>query len=252
MVVYFSGTGNSRYCAQLIAKKLGDEIIDAANYIKQGIAAELISGRPWVFVSPVYAWQMPKIFADFIRSGSFEGCSEAYFVLTCGDSIGCAGEKIAALCREKGLKYMGVLPVVMPENYIAMFNVPDEERSARLIKISARRLANRVDYIKNGLPFPEARVSVMGKLLSGFVNKGFNAYYISDKKFYTTDGCTGCGKCAGLCPLNNIELAGGRPVWKGNCTHCMACICRCGAEAIEYGKKSIGKRRYYCGEYEGD
>nr|WP_264291386.1 MULTISPECIES: hypothetical protein [unclassified Dorea] len=29
------------------------------------------------------------------------------------------------------------------------------------------------------------------------------------------------------------------------CTHCMACICYCPAEAIEYGKKSVGKPRYH-------
>ena len=33
-------------------------------------------------------------------------------------------------------------------------------------------------------------------------------------------------------------------VWGSDCTHCMACICDCPAEAIEYGKKSVGKPRY--------
>ncbi len=40
-------------------------------------------------------------------------------------------------------------------------------------------------------------------------------------------------------------IQNGKPVWGGNCAHCMACICRCGAEAIEYGKKSLGKPRYH-------
>ena len=48
-----------------------------------------------------------------------------------------------------------------------------------------------------------------------------------------------------LCPLNNIHLESGRPVWGKNCTHCMACICYCPKEAIEYGKKSKGKPRYH-------
>ena len=30
MVIYFSGTGNSRYAAKLIAHELGDELVDAA------------------------------------------------------------------------------------------------------------------------------------------------------------------------------------------------------------------------------
>ena len=44
---------------------------------------------------------------------------------------------------------------------------------------------------------------------------------------------------------NNITLQTGKPVWGQNCTHCMACICYCPAEAIEYGKKSLGKPRYH-------
>ena len=58
--------------------------------------------------------------------------------------------------------------------------------------------------------------------------------------------CTGCGLCAKLCPTCAITLHDGHPVWEDNCTHCMACITRCPAEAIEYGKKSLGKPRYRC------
>ena len=48
-----------------------------------------------------------------------------------------------------------------------------------------------------------------------------------------------------LRPLNNIRLENGKPVWGKHCTHCMACICYCPKEAIEYGKKSKGKPRYH-------
>ncbi|WP_411680061.1 EFR1 family ferrodoxin [Clostridium thailandense] len=68
---------------------------------------------------------------------------------------------------------------------------------------------------------------------------------VSAKGFYATDDCTSCGKCAKLCPLNNIEIAEGKPHWGQSCTHCMACICGCPSEAIEYKNKSKGKPRYY-------
>ena len=48
-----------------------------------------------------------------------------------------------------------------------------------------------------------------------------------------------------ICPLNNIHLENSKPVWGKNCTHCMACICYCPKEAIEYGRKSKGKPRYH-------
>ena len=42
-----------------------------------------------------------------------------------------------------------------------------------------------------------------------------------------------------------IRLIDKKPVWGEKCTHCMACICYCPAEAIEYGIKSLGKPRYH-------
>ena len=65
MIVYFTGTGNSRYCAQMLADKLDDDIVDAFHFIRNGIPAELISGKPWIFVAPTYGWQLPCIFCGF-------------------------------------------------------------------------------------------------------------------------------------------------------------------------------------------
>lgn len=248
MIVYFSGTGNSRCCAEVLARELDDKLLDSFRFIRDGIAAELISDKPWVFVAPVYAWRMPKVFEDFIRAADFQGSSEAYFLLTCGSSIGAAGSYAEELCKEKGLRYMGTLPMVMPENYLAMFPVPDAERSRRLVKIALSRTAKRARHIAAGEPFPEKKPGAMDKLLSGFINWGFYGYAIGDKKFRTTDGCISCGKCAEKCPLGNISFSDGTVKWGGNCTHCMACISYCPTEAIEYGKVSVGKRRHRCEE----
>ena len=57
--------------------------------------------------------------------------------------------------------------------------------------------------------------------------------------------CTGCGQCAARCPLNNITLREGKPVWGKHCTHCMACLCYCPEKTIEYGTKSRNKPRYH-------
>ena len=64
-----------------------------------------------------------------------------------------------------------------------------------------------------------------------------------------TDACIGCGKCERVCVLKNISIREGRPIWGEECTHCMACICGCPTEAIEYGKRSQGKPRYQCKDY---
>ena len=249
MVIYFSGTGNSRYCARMIAQKLGDHAVDAARYIKEYIPAEFTAETPLVFVSPVYGWRMPKLFHDFIACCDIVAGNDAYFVLTCGSDIGNAGEQLKELCAQKRINYRGVLEVVMPENYIAMFPVPNEEKSEKIISKALPILEKGIGCIAERKPFPERRISLLDKAKSSFVNDIFCRYIIKSSPFRVDDRCIGCGKCADLCPLNNIELKDGKPVWDKDCTHCMACICHCPTEAIEYGRKSVGKRRYRCPEY---
>lgn len=249
MIVYYSGTGNSRYCAQMFGKRLEDSIVDASGYIKNGIAAELVSIRPWVFCAPTYCWQLPHIFENFLRTARFEGSREAYFVMTCGSDIGNAGAKIEKLCGEIGMTYKGVLEVIMPENYIAMFEVPDKKQCVPIMRRARRTMVPAIEQVRNGETFTEKKANIADKFKSGPLNPIFYGLFVKAKKFYATDACIGCGKCAEQCVLNNVYVRDGKPVWGKNCTHCMACICSCPTEAIEYGKISRGKPRYQCPEY---
>ena len=67
MIIYYSGTGNSRYCAEYLGATLDDEVVDAFKYMRSGIAPDFFSDEPWIFVSPTYCWRLPRIFEEFIR-----------------------------------------------------------------------------------------------------------------------------------------------------------------------------------------
>lgn len=246
MVVYFSGTGNSRFAAEYLAKQLGDELLDAGERIKTGVRDTLHSDRSWVIAAPIYAWRMANVMAEYLRSAQLTGSREAYFVLTCGSEIGDAGKYAAQLCEEIGLRYMGVLEVVMPENYIAMFNAPGEEKARSIVTKAKPVLEQAGTLIRQGKHFPVPKVGLLDRLKSGPINEGFYKFYVKADAFYAKDTCTGCGFCVKACPLNNIRLSDGKPVWGKDCTHCMACICGCPTQAIEYGKMSRGKPRYQC------
>ena len=151
--------------------------------------------------------------------------------MTCGDGIGNAGGYAKRFCEKKGMEYMGCGKVVMPENYVAMFPVPDRTEA---------------EHIRKENPLPKAEISLLDRFLSTVVNPVFYKLFVHAGKFGTTERCTGCGACVRLCPLSNIRLEDGSPVWGSDCTHCMACICRCPEQAIEYGKASLGKPRYQC------
>lgn len=249
MVIYFSGTGNSRYAAQGIAAGTGDSLLDAATYIRETRPAELHSDRPWIFVGPTYAWRLPRVFTSFLRDARLSGSREAYFLLTCGASMGNAAAHNRRLCAELGLTYRGTASLVMPENYIAMFQAPAPAEAQAIRERSAPKLAAVTARIRDGLPLAEESVSLIGRFYTGPVNRLFYSKIIKADPFHTTAACTGCGLCQTRCPLANIRLEAGRPAWGRNCTHCMACICSCPVQAIEYGKASQGKHRYLCPEY---
>ena len=215
MVVYYTGTGNSRYVAQRFAAALGDDLITANEYIKNNTPAALHSDRPWVFVSPTYGWQIPHIFADFLRRGSFTGSREAYFVMTCGTEIGNAGSRIAALCADIGLDYRGVLEVVMPENYVAMFYVPGAEESAQIIAAAQPSIDRGIACVQRGEPFPAPKVSLIDRFKTHPVNGIFYKFFVKSGPFTVSDACIGCGKCALSCPVNGIDIAERKPHWNG-------------------------------------
>lgn len=81
--------------------------------------------------------------------------------------------------------------------------------------------------ITEGAQLPERHAGVADKLKSGIVNSAFYAMFVKAKKFYATDACISCGKCAVNCLTHNIELKAGKPVWDDKCFHCMKCICDC-------------------------
>ncbi len=45
------------------------------------------------------------------------------------------------------------------------------------------------------------------------MNPVFYRFFVKADAFRATDACIGCGKCVELCPLNNIHLENGKPVW---------------------------------------
>ena len=245
MILYFTGTGSSRYVASIIAKVTEDEVVSINDILKYNGEKGFKSEKPFVFVCPTYAWRMPKIVEDFIRDASFSGSDKAYFVLTCGSETGNAVHYAKKICNEKGFDFLGFVTVIMPENYIAMFATPDKAQADEIIKKAVPQILDVAEHIKNRQPQPEGKITFGGRFGSSMVNPMFYLTCVSAEGFYSTDACTGCGKCVKLCPLNNIEIADGKPHWGQSCTHCMACICACSNEAIEYKNNSKGKPRYY-------
>ncbi len=245
MILFFSGTGNSEYAAKRIGDALEDRVISINDRVKNNDLSPIAADR-MVVCTPTHCWRIPKTVEEWMMKVEFPENIPVWFVMTCGSDIGNADKYIRDLCRRKNLNYMGVQPLVMPENYIAMFNAPAKDKAIEIIRKAEPVLEAAIRRIRRGLSLTAPDADLAAKIKSGPVNPQFYKHNVKDKDFVVDERCVGCGLCVKNCPVNNLELIYGRPYWKGNCIHCMSCICRCPQEAIEYGKVSLGKPRYTC------
>ena len=245
MILYFSGTGNSKYVAKRIADALGDALVNLNDRIKASDTSSVETGERVIIVTPTYAWRIPRVVRDWLLKTELRGAKQVWFVMTCGSEIGNADRYNRRLCQAKGLACMGTAQIVMPENYIAMFNAPQKEQARSIVEQAEPALQKILTRLKAGQEFPLPRETLYDRFMSGPVNPIFYKFFVKADAFTVSDACIGCGQCAKRCPMNNVALKDGKPVWGRNCTHCMACICYCPKEAIEYGKKSVGQPRYH-------
>lgn len=114
-----------------------------------------------------------------------------------------------------------------------------------MIRAAVSQLESAGRFISAGKPISDPNESTGALAALSKLPPLFYRLFVNDRKFTATEECTGCGRCEKLCPLANISLEDGRPVWHGNCTQCMACIGACPQNAIEFGSRAKGKRRYY-------
>ena len=245
MILYFSGTGNSRHAAEKLAELTGDE----AKPLAEGFRAEkpraVNSKNPLVFVCPVHYGKLPRIVAEFIEKTPFTGNKEAFFIVTCSGSAGSAEKQVLSLCNKKGFRFRGFLSLPMPENDIIDKTATPKDKAAELIAKADETLERVAGQIhRNEMLRYEAPagggVSLMERLFSPFK---------AGAKGFTADSrCDGCGKCAELCPVKNISLQGGKPQWGDKCAQCTACINGCPRGAIEFKNKTQGKERYFFGQ----
>ena len=129
MILYFSGTGNSKYVAKRIADALGDEILNLNDRIKASDTLSVETDERLIVVTPTYAWRIPRVVCDWLRKTELRGAKRSWFVMTCGSEIGNADKYNRELCAEKGLACMGTAQIVMPSVQVTISTSTGRMRS---------------------------------------------------------------------------------------------------------------------------
>ena len=251
MVIYFSATGNTEFVAREIASRIGDECLNLLGKIKDNDLSPLSSDKPWIICSPVYVCEMPRFLVSFLSKLPLEGSREAYMIFTSGGYAGCSGPLCKSMLRKKGLTVKGYTDFAMPRNYPVSKKYDMLERDeieSRLDK-SYQRFDEVAGLIKAGEKLPHRYVFLLEKAVTLPFNPVWCKNVFKSDDFVSSDACIGCGLCARMCPLNNIKITDGKPVWGTSCTHCMACLGNCPKEAIEYGDRTVDKSKYNLKRY---
>ena len=79
MIVYFSGTGNTRRCAERLSEKLGEELHElSAHELRQPRSSRLVlaAGERLITMFPVYCWGMPVQVEQYLREVPVDAAPE--------------------------------------------------------------------------------------------------------------------------------------------------------------------------------
>jgi len=249
MIFYFSGTGNTRWVAEQIAKAIGDELVYIPDAIRDGKYDYTIDEKETIgFCFPTHGWQPPRIVREFISKLKVEQ-RYCWAVTTCGDNM---GETMTILNKDLakiGLRASAMFSVIMPESYVCLpFMYTDtEEKEHQKIATARQQLPHIIECIRERRTgVVELEKGATPQLYSYVIGGYFNARMITDKKFMVDeDVCIKCGKCAKVCPVDNIQ--GTPPEWihNGRCTSCLACYHYCPTHAINFGKITRKRGQYY-------
>lgn len=232
-VYCFTSTGNSLYAARKIAERINANVVSMTQMVDS--CSDDIIG----FVFPTYFWGLPKIVERFISNLNITNREVYIFaVTTYGSMIHGVLGAVEKIISQKQLKvsYGSILKSV--ENYIPGYTVNDSEEMQKQIDKDLDAIVNEIAEKQHN---KIAKYTILNKIINSFnPAKHGNC----DRFFAVSSDCTGCGICQNVCPVNNIVIKSGNPVFGHNCEHCFACIHACPVEAMEWKQSTINKKRY--------
>ena len=247
-IYYFSGTGNSLVVARDIAEKTNGTLISIPSLLKE----EAIKTEADVIglVFPVfYATNdcgIPLIVERFVRKLEDLGSKYIFAVCTCGYMPGTTIENLKKAIETHGGKLAAGFILRMSSKKLGerkqqKMRVNRKKKLEAICKyVNARREG---EFETRGLlrkillaPLRALEKPIFMyryKKLSNTSRKSFSELIpLADASFQANENCTGCGTCVRVCPVNNIEIVDGKPVWLHHCENCYACYAWCPKNAV--------------------
>ena len=232
--VYFSGTGNTKYCVEEFVSACGGSNTFSIEDVS--ILNEIEHNEMIVFGYPIYYSSLPLIVSDFINNnGELFRNKKIYIIVTMGlfsgDGSGCS----ARLFKSYGANIVGATHIKMPD---CIGDSPLLKKSLEdniaIVKNAHNKLTYHAERFMSGSASREGLSSISRVI--GFLGQrawfGGAVKSYSEKVKIDTAKCIGCNRCTELCPMDNLFIEGGIAKSKGKCTLCYRCFVNCPEQAI--------------------
>ena len=233
--IYFSGTGNTEYCIKKFVSVYapGSPIISIED---NSILAAINQHQEIILAYPIYYSNLPKIVRDFIvKNHTVWYGKKIFFIATMGLFSGDGAGLASRLMKKYGAHIIGGLHIKMPDcicDVKALKRTPAQNK--QIVIQAEERIKSAVYNLKNGTPTKDG----LGFLchIAGLLGQRLWFYRktqeYSDKIQIDTNACIKCGKCAVVCPMNNLSLSEDKMIADGRCTLCYRCVNQCSKKAI--------------------
>ncbi|MBR6349303.1 MAG: EFR1 family ferrodoxin [Lachnospiraceae bacterium] len=252
-IYYFSGTGNCLMIARNLADGLGGaELVRISENTE--IPAEVPEGRT-VLVFPIYCGNAPVVVRELAEKLPLNADSRVYSIAVHGGHAVIGNPQIASILNRRGVNHYKLYEIETVHNGAFIAPLPDDTEIRAKLDASYKAAREIGEEIATDpaepLPMADGIIEkVASNPMAQMVVFSFDPAkgYVD---FFTEDNCSECGICVKVCPMGNITLENGGPVWHDKCQLCLACLQYCPNQNIQYvhnhvpDHTSVGKKRYH-------
>lgn len=270
-IYYFTGTGNSLFVARELAKII-DCTIKSIPHIITRMQEENI-GSHIIIVVPSYlalVYGIPVIVKEFIEKIPDLSSKQIFAVCSCGGyelvNAVPSVKSIERIIKTNGGQLYKSYTLRLPMNNLDYDHIPIpiERNDKVIIKKAEEKIKNIAkDLQKSKRNYSKRIVNEIVQILlkplfiiiknvsyksilkiakepEGSQKSIENIFRFTDRSISVDEKCITCNICVKVCPVNNIKITKGFPVWLHHCEMCFACHEWCPEKAIHHWGRKEG------------
>ena len=239
LILYFSGTGNTKFVAEKFEHELKlNGIKTEIHSIEQAVPIAPDTYDLLILGCPKY-YEFPMLhFVNSIKQRLQAGKKEIPVLAFCTQTgpLKTNFNGMAKVLARKNHQLIVSKSFQMANNFLIFksFQQTDEQD----IKDRIDQIDPQVKELVTAFLNKKAQMEHVGFFMGGMehlvavsCDKLFPVFAM---KYSASDACVSCGMCEKMCPKQNITIKGGKPQFGKHCMFCMRCINLCPANAILY------------------